>query len=245
MPDRRDPLRPAVLLPGLALAAAGSAAIGIRFGNPWLLPILNAAPAYYVMIRLVLGGRRVAAVLWMIWWAASLGTATTLLCAADPWGNATAAIVNGSDYFQETRRWIETGAGCESSPACFLPIHLRHAAIFSGLSLLTAGAAGLLMGAVLMNYMAYFVGSLAAGAVTPISAAVYAWFPWSLVRIVSFVTLGVLLSEPLGLRLAGRRTPAGRGLWIAAAVAGLLLDIVLKAWLAPRWPPLLRLLVHG
>jgi hypothetical protein len=244
-PPRRDPMRPGILAPALALAAAASAAIGIRLGNPWLLPLLNAAPAYYVLVRLLLAGRRGAAVLALLWWAACLGVATTILCAADPWGSATAAVWNGSGYFQEMRRWVETGSGCESTPSCFIPLHLRHGALFCGLAILTAGAGGLVLGSILMNYMAYFVGSLAAGAVTPIAVAAVSWFPWSIVRIASFVTLGAVLAEPLALRLAGRPPKPGRSIWIGLALAGLVLDILIKWRLAPMWPPMLRLLVHG
>jgi hypothetical protein len=143
------------------------------------------------------------------------------------------------------RAWIETGVGCESDPACFVPAHALHAGIFCAAALLTAGAASLVMGVVLLNYMAYFVGSITSGAVTPLGAAACAWFPWSLVRIASFVTLGVALAEPLILKVAGRNAPPKRAVWIAFACAGLVADVVLKAWLAPQWPPLMRLLIHG
>jgi len=219
--------------------------IGIRIGSAPLLPLLNAAPAWWVMIRLVISGRRSAAVVSILWWAACLGAATTILCAVDPWGNATKAVFHGSSYYQEMRSWIEMGVGCESSPACFVPTHALHAAIFCVLAVMTAGAAALVMGAVLLNYMAYFVGSIAAGAATPIGAAICAWFPWSLARIASFVILGVALAEPLALRLARREGEPGRAVWVAVAFAGLLADVAMKAWLAPQWPPLLRLLVHG
>jgi cell shape-determining protein MreD len=238
-------MAPGRLLAGLAFAAVASAAIGIRIGNPYLLPLLNAGPAWLAMIALVVRGRRAQAVLVTIWWAAWLGAATTILCAADPWGSATSAIVHGSTYYQEMRGWIETGAGCESTPSCFIPAQLLHAGIFSALALVTAGAAAILMGAVLMNYMAYFVGSLAAGAVTPIAATILAWVPWSLVRIVSFIALGVVLAEPLAFALAGGKAPPRRALWIGLAIGGLALDILLKTWLAPKWPPMLRLFVHG
>src|SRR5258706_1188318 len=162
------------------------------------------------MAALVVRGRRAQALLLVTGWAACLGIATTILCAADPWGSATTAVFHGSDYFQEMRGWIETGAGCESAPSCFIPAHLRHAAVFSALALATAGAAAIVMVAVLMNYMAYFVGSLAAGAVTPIATAIVAWVPWSLVRIVSFIALAVVLAEPLAFRLAGGKAPPMR-----------------------------------
>ncbi|MBI3447767.1 MAG: hypothetical protein HY049_02415 [Acidobacteria bacterium] len=242
---RRDPMRPSVLVPGLALAAVGTALLGVRIGNPWLLPLLNAAPAYAVMLRLVVSGRRFAAFLSIVWWAACLGASMTVLCAVDPWGTATAAVHHGPEYFQEMRAWVETGRGCESTPACFVPVHLRHAAIFMALALASAGALALVLGAVLMNYMAYFVGSLTAAAVTPVAVAAISWFPWSLVRIVSFIALGTALAEPLVFRVTRRPAPPGRAIWIAVALAGLLLDIALKAWLAPRWPFLLRPLLHG
>ncbi|HZE88905.1 MAG TPA: hypothetical protein VE404_05115 [Verrucomicrobiae bacterium] len=238
-------MRPSVLVPGLAAAAAGTAFLGVRIGNPWLLPVLNAAPACAVMLRLLVSGRRAAAFLSMLWWAACLGGSMTVICAVDPWGTATAAVHNGSPYFQEMRAWVETGAGCESSPACFVPAHLRHAALFAALALATAGLAALVMGAALLNYMAYFVGSLTAAAVAPVAVVAAAWFPWSLVRIVSFIALGTVLAEPLVFRLAGREAPPGRSRWIAAALAGLVLDVALKTWLAPGWPLLLRPLLHG
>ena len=60
-------------------------------------------------------------------------------------------------------------------------------------------------------------------------------------RVIAYVILGVVLSGPLLQRLAGVpfawRT---RRAWFAAAGAALLLDVVLKAALAPAWSVLLR-----
>jgi len=240
--DRSSLTAPAVFL---ALAAAGSAVLGLRAGFPWLLPLLNAAPAYTVMIRAVGRGRRAAAVGLMLWWAACLGASTTILCAADPWGTASVAIVHGEAYLQEMRPWLRTGEGCESDPSCFVPQHLLHATLFTALALLTAGSAAILMGAILMNYMAYYVGSLASGAVSPVLTALLGWPPWSLVRIVSFIILGTVLAEPLLHRLTARPAPPGRSVWILAAAGGLVLDVVLKFLLAPRWPGVLAGLLHG
>jgi hypothetical protein len=240
-----DRLRAPIAFPALALAAALTAFLGVRLGNPWLLPLLEAAPAWAVMAHRLLRGRRAEAILLMWWWAACLGLSMTVLSAADPWGTATPAVAHGPAYFQEMRSWVRTGAGCESSPACFIPHHLGHAAAFVALAILTAGLAAIVMGAFLMNYMSYFVGSLAGSAVTPGMVVLLGWFPWSLVRIASFVVLGAVLAEPLLGRLTGRRMPAGRWRWIAAAAAGIVLDIALKAWLAPMWPAMMRPAVNG
>jgi hypothetical protein len=81
------------------------------------------------------------------------------------------------------------------------------------LSLLT-GVDGLRgLRAALMNYMAYYVAEVVRlTPVAPRRAALLGWHPWSVVRIVSFVILGVVLAEPLLRRLTGprARSPAGR-----------------------------------
>ena len=64
------------------------------------------------------------------------------------------------------------------------------------------------MGAVLMNYMGHYVGTLAAAEprVRPLTMML-AWHPWAVIRVISFVIIGVVLSAPLLSRLgrfAGR-----------------------------------------
>jgi hypothetical protein len=97
------------------------------------------------------------------------------------------------------------------------------------------------LGAVLMNYMAYYAGALAAASAHPLRAALLAWVPWALIRIASFVTLGVVLSGPVLGRLFGfsyRLSDQRR--WIAAALAGLAMDVLLKWALAPGWRHMIR-----
>jgi len=238
--SRRDPLRFPVAAPAVGLAAAGSALLGFRLGIPWLLPVLNAAPAWAVMALSIRRGKRAETVALMLLWAAALGAATTILCAADPFGTASAAVLHGPAYADEMRAWIATGAGCESEPSCFVPRHLLHAGAFVALALLTAGAGAILMGSVLMNYMAFYVGTLAAASAAPGTVAILGWHPWSVVRIAAFVTLGVILAEPLLGRLGGRPSPPGRSRWLVAGAGGLVADMVIKALLAPSWAALLR-----
>ena len=96
------------------------------------------------------------------------------------------------------------------------------------------------MGAVLMNYMGHYVGTLAARSARPALTLLLGWHPWSVVRIISFVILGVVLSVPLlsrVTRITIDRQTARR--LIIAACAGLVVDIVMKALLAPAWQRLL------
>src|SRR5688572_1914878 len=160
----------------VVLATLISYPLGLAIGSRWLLPLLNAAPAYALMVLLLRGGRVRAAVGVMLAWAAALavvGTSAFALwpTAPDP------MILNGTAYRDEMFAWIRSGVGRESAPAEFIPQHLLHVAAFVVLSLATASAASIFMGAVLMNYMSFYVASLArVGA--PESAVVFlGWQP--------------------------------------------------------------------
>ena len=68
-----------------------------------------------------------------------------------------------------------------------------------------------------------------------------AWVPWALIRIVSFVTLGVVLGGPvLGRLLHFEYRLRDQRRWLAWAFAGLAADILLKWALAPWWRGLIR-----
>jgi hypothetical protein len=241
----RDPLRLPVSLPALAFAATGSLLLGFRLGIPWLLPILNVLPAYGIMVWCLKRGNRGMAVGLMIWWAVWMGGVATFLAVADPWQNASSVVINGQSYLDEMQAWVATGVGCESSPSCFVPQHLLHGGIFAVLALLTASAGALAMGAVLMNYMSFYVGSLAGGSETAFMTALAGWHPWSVVRIISFVVLGVVLAEPMLVKVAKAPVIPGRLKWILIGLGGLALDLTMKTIMAPSWSEILRQLTGG
>ena len=226
----------------ITLATPLTTAIGAGLGLGWLLPGLEALPAYALMVVALRQGRRSRAVAVMIWWALCLALSGVCLTMLWP-ERAEAVILNATAYRDEMRAWLSTGTGREATPSLFIPQHVLHAAVFAGLTLLSGGCLSIIMGAALMGYMSFFVGDLLlqcqGTAAWPV-AILLAWNPWSMVRIVSFIILGVTLAEPLLSRLPGSwPEQQGRGRWIAAAVAGLLVDILMKAVLAPVWPALL------
>jgi len=144
-------------------------------------------------------------------------------------------------YWDEMHAWLETGQGRESDPSRFVPQHLLHAAAFVALSLLTASTVSVVFGAALMNYMAYYVAEVVRLTPShPVEAALLGWHPWSVVRIVSFVILGVVLAEPLLRRLTGAPRQKSSRVFLGLALAGLLIDVCLKAALAPHWAAVLR-----
>lgn len=225
----------------LVLATLASYPLGLALGQPWLLPLLNAAPAYVAMITRLRRGDRRGAVLGMLAWAAALavfGTAAFALWPSAP----DRLVLQGPGYRDEMFRWIRTGEGSEGSLRLFLPQHVLHLGVFVGLSLASVSALSILMGAVLMNYMDFYVASLARAGAPLWAVGLLGWQPWALCRVAAFCTLGAILAEPLLARLARRRYE-GLGAarrYAAWAAGGLLADVVLKAALAPTWGLLLR-----
>jgi hypothetical protein len=154
------------------------------------------------------------------------------------------AIFHGPEYVDEMFRWIHTGIGAESTPSQFIPQHLMHLAMFIVLALLTASLLSLLMGAALMNYMSFYVGNVILASTDFWKAVWMGWHPWSIVRVASFVVLGVILGEPLICRISGRSydsSGAKKLLWLA--LAGIVADIAIKAALAPWWQRTLHTIV--
>lgn len=227
----------------VVLATLLSYALAWLIGVPALVPVLNTLPALPFLLLALRRGRTGMAIAGMLAWAVALAAGATALSYLDP-ARAGRLFINGENYRREMFAWVRTGIGAESDPAQFVPTQLLHAAIFCALSLASASVLSMPMGAVLMNYMGYYVGALAAVSRHPVATALAAWVPWAVIRIASFVVLGVVLAGPVGARLVGFRyrlrdhLPA-----LAAGFAGLLADITLKAMLAPWWHGMLKRLV--
>ena len=225
----------------LVLLTAASYPLGLALGHRLLLPLLNTAPAYATLVLLVRRGRRGEAVAAMLLWAAVLAVAGTWAFAAWP-ADPGPLVLNGPQYRDEMLHWIRTGEGAEGSPRLFLPQHLLHLAAFVAVCLVSASAAGITLGAVLMNYMSFYVASLLRAGVPAWAVALLGWQPWALCRVAAFCVLGVVLAEPL---LAALRPYRYEGLgaarpYLIAASAGILADWALKAVLAPWWGLWLR-----
>jgi hypothetical protein len=225
----------------VVLATLASYPLGLVLGQPWLLPVLNAAPAYAVMASRLRAGDRRGAVVSMLVWAAALAVLGTAAFALWP-RPVDHLVLNGPAYRDEMFRWIRTGEGSEGDIRLFLPQHLGHLAAFVALSLATASAASIVLGAVLMNYMDFYVASLARAGTPAWAVVLLGWQPWAICRVAAFCTLGAVLAEPLLSRLA--RYPygglAGARPYLLAAAAGVLADWILKAALAPAWGARLR-----
>jgi hypothetical protein len=223
----------------LVIGTILSYAAGWLIGVPVLVPILNTLASFPFMVAALRNGEMRVAVGRMLLWALTMGVCATLMAYARPWSSGE-LFLHGAAYRAEMFAWVMTGHGAESTPSQFIPLHLRDAGVFIVLALATGGILAMPMGAALMNYMGNYVGSLAAASARPGLTAILAWHPWSVIRIVSFVTLGVVLSAPLISKAFRFRVDwtSARSL-VVLGVSGLVVDIVLKALLAPTWQRLL------
>lgn len=199
----------------------------------WLVvPPLVALIGWLPLVVALRRGRRGAAAAVTAAWALTLMAGLAGLEAARP-GVCAALFPRAAEYRQEMLAWAASGQGCESEPTCFLPRHALHAVLFAAATLATGGYLGLVFASVLFGWMGAYAGGLAAASATPAVAAAAAWHPWALVRVAAYTALGVALAEPL-VRFGLPRLP-GWGRWLLAGLAGLGLDVILKALLAPWW----------
>jgi hypothetical protein len=227
---------PAVIVGG----TAASYLVAILIGIPALVPFLNVAPAFPFMIASLRRGRIGEAVWRMLVWAAALAVCATTISYLGT-SEAGRLFVRGEAYRREMFAFLLTGSGPEGDIRRFLPQHAAHAAVFCALALATGGLLAMPLGAMLMNYMAYYVGALGAASAHPWKAMLLAWVPWAVIRIAGFVTLGVVLGGPVLARLLGFQYRLhDQRRWLVLAGAALLADVVLKWALAPSWREMIR-----
>ncbi len=227
----------------LLLSVIGSIWLGFLASNKYVLPLLNISLAYPVLFTLLAGNQRRKAIFTMLFWALCMGVVMVLASIQEP-ARAAATIFNGTSYTHEMFHWIRTGEGAEGNPLIFIPHHLLHILIFCILSAASASLLSLLMGALLMNYMAFYVASLIQASHHSSIAIWMGWHPWSAIRVISFVILGVILGEPMICKITKRDyeySVARPLMW--AAIGGLILDVLMKSILAPWWGITLRKLI--
>jgi hypothetical protein len=223
----------------IALATVASYIVGAWVGRPWLVPVLNALAGYPFMIGPVTAGRLRQAAVRMLLWALVMGACATAMAYARP-AMTSRLFINAAAYEREMFEWVETGRGREGRPREFLPQHAWHTAAFGGLSLATGSALSMPLGAALMNYMGHYAGALGRRRGSPV-VTLAAWHPWAIVRVISFVLLGVVLAGPVLCRVRGRRWRWNREAvaLLVIAIAGLVIDAAVKAGFADLWRRLL------
>src|SRR5262249_989209 len=148
------------------------------------VPVLNTLASFPFMVAALRRGQLGAAVARMLVWAFAMGLCATAIAYVQPW-HAGNLFLRGAPYPDEMFVWVMTGRGTESTPSAFVPQQIGHTALFVALALASGGALAMPMGAILMNYMGVYVGSLAAASAHPLATAILAWHPWAVIRVAS------------------------------------------------------------
>ena len=235
-PIRRD----AVWLVGVI---ALSYPLGLALELPFLLPILNALPAWWLMSqRLRAGDLRGAILLMLVFPLALAALGTAYLALWPTLDRATPPVLNGPQYRDEMFQWIRTGLGSEGDWQLFLPIHLAHLAGFVGVSLLTGSLVSIIGGAVLTNYMNAYVASIHRADAPLWATLFFGWQPWAICRVAAFCILGVVLAGPVLSRVFHYKAPSWSETrpWVLLALGLVAADWILKATLAPTWGRILN-----
>ncbi len=222
------------------VAAFGSVAIGVLIGNRWILPVLNTLAIYPFFVNLVSAGRSRRAVILILFWALFLSQAVIAAATFFP-ERAEKTIFRSAEYSEEMFSWVSTGQGKESSPRAFLPDHIRDFLVFAALAFVTAGLGALFMGAVLLNYMNFYVAVLIAASARPICTAALAWQPYAVIRVVGYIIIATALTEAaIGVATRYRAKWPRVLRFTAVGFSLVLLDVIIKASLAPAWAKILK-----
>jgi hypothetical protein len=227
---------------GLAVAGTlASYAIGWLIGVPVLVPLLNAAVPWWLMVKALRVGQVRRGIAIMLVWALTMGVASTTMAALGWSGTRSGDLFLRAAYRDQMIEWVRTGVGPESQPSVFIPRHLAYAGVFSAAAIVTGGALAMPMGAVLMNQMGEYVGAMARQSAHPATSVILGWHPWAVVRVIGFVIIGVVLSGVMLSRVMGfPYSLAMHRRWVYIGAGLLALDIALKWVLAPAWATLLK-----
>lgn len=239
--------RDAALALGIGAVTPFSFEVG-RFLQHWadgrvallVVPLLSAALFHPLWSRAVASGDLRRAIVLAQLWALACSIVTIVLVART--GDTYREVLwNAEKYRAEMFHWVRTGVGEESEPARFLPLHAAHFLAFAALSLISFGFLGLALGAALLHYMNFYVGSLVAAAAQPWGMALLGWPPYAIVRVIGFVTVATALTAFAfhrfrGVELDVKKIRRHLILGVVLVVA----DAVIKTLVAPSWGELLR-----
>ena len=170
--------------------------IAFTVPGKWLLPIISSLGAYWIFAAPLRKGDYAGAVRMAVLWALVTSLVQILLARWAP-NYMETQIIRGASYRDEMFRWVTTGEGPEGNITLFLPVHVRHFFIFCLLSLLSGGYLGLMMGAVLLGYMNYYVGSLIAACDGSNVAVFMGWSVWAVLRVIGYIVAGTALGSIL------------------------------------------------
>lgn len=179
----------------VVLGGALASILGLITGG-LVLPILQLLAIAYVFLVEVYKGRLWRASGLVLLWSTVLTVAVAgYTCYHGCIDDIGYKIIRGREYLDEMITWLTKGEGPEGDPRLFLVPKIIELALFTAVSFATVGVGGLLMGAILLNYMNYYYGTLVWMSGGNLIAIVMGWPIYAIIRVVGYVFLGTVLTK--------------------------------------------------
>jgi hypothetical protein len=196
------------------------------------LPVLTAIAGYFpfVMEAQVSFAR---GFLILVLWTLVLSVLILWFSRREP-ANAERLIWRSREYSDSMMRWIETGELPEGSPRQVIVSHFKQTILYCLLAFLSLNFLSLVLGSALLNYMNFYVAHLSKRSSRPGLVLWMGWNPWSVIRVLSFLYVGMVVSTSSMWLLFAIPWKLSFSL-LLPGVIGLLLDLSLKLTLSRRW----------
>ena len=180
----------------------------------------------------------VHAFLLLLWWAALLSVSVGWLVLKNP-AKASDLVWRSREYTQSMFHWIDSGKLPEGSGPAVVLFHVKQTLIYCLLALFSANFLALVLGSALLNYMNFYVLSLYRERSSSAKVLLMAWNPWSVIRVLAFLYLGIVVSTPSLWLLIPVPWTLSFVLFLPGFI-GIVLDVVLKLSLSRSWSTKLR-----
>lgn len=235
---------PTKRLAALAFLTVLSVLIGLIVKQQFVLPFLNGSVLTYFLVTDLFNGKRRNAILSITLWGIVLITTISIATIFFP-GASRSSIIDSKIYEKEMLLNINYDKSSEAlDPKVFIIRQNRPLFIYLFLSLLSAGTISSFYAAYLLNFMGYYIGTLFIKSNGNAIAWSMGFHPWSTLRSISFIFLGVITAE-IGLSFYLKRPIKLQGtakFWLLSIIT-LLMDMLSKTYLGPLWFESIRSLI--
>ena len=185
-----------IVFPSMAFGILVTTALPIFLGQRICLPVLSALVLIPMFIWALREGRPRKAIQLGLFWAV-IQSAVIVIATVVSSDSASRAIVGGVEFRSEWFTWIANGAQVLRTPALALDRAVLELIAYSAAMFLTGSVAGLIGLAAAMDAFNFTAATLLTQAARPLLMLLAAWPIWVIVRLVSFLTVGAVLAEPM------------------------------------------------
>lgn len=206
-------------------------ALAVLFGNRILFLLLCTIPAYAGYLYGLKNSLFSAFAALLIW--TFIQSSLVIFSSLRSAGKMAGLIFRSETYSKSMFRWIETGILPEGNSIQVIRTHLQQTLIYCALAFITGNLISLIFGCMLLNYMNFYVAQLSARNKSW-KTFVFGWNPWSVVRVVAFLWLGIVLGIPVASYIL-RMKLEFQMIWLIPGVLGIIVDLILKLTISNYW----------